>query len=485
MKIRALAGLTVILAAVVLAGGLITSPAAAQDGSAEQGKNTEDVIYMSDGRVLHGKILEETDDTVRFEYIDRDTNIRGVRTFQKSEIAEIERDVPVKTDTSDKDQDTPEATSKNAGSNEPGSVRRFGVSRSPVSDERVPSFYIVPMKGQMGTDITARAYEEVIEDIKEVQPDVIIIKMKCEDKYSEGFELKVFEQGLANLPFMDDYRDMVNLFRDELSHIRQVLWVEDAYGISSVAAFAWGEMYMMPDAKLGRMDIVRAGYSGIQDENVLGKYREAWMAMVKSFLEYGDYPLVLADAMVRPQYMLSGSFKGRTVEWRKDLNGEFIVDFSPKHTLQMNAKIAEDLTISDGTAKTIEDLALLLGYREFRVLDERGVEIWNDYKDAWRTSFERCKVWLDDALQFERWAQGEDTLKYLGRAKNRYEDILAKIERYPAVEIRMAMERGITKFSLVTKIEMLKERIRALREAERNGRGGGRRGGGGGMGAGG
>jgi hypothetical protein len=57
------------------------------------------------------------------------------------------------------------------------------------------------------------------------------------------------------------------------------------------------------------------------------------------------------------------------------------------------------------------------------------------------------------------------------------------MERYKAVEVRLLMD-GVDKFSLVTEIEVLKERIRALQQ----GGGGGNRGGGnsrgGGMGGG-
>ena len=43
----------------------------------------------------------------------------------------------------------------------------------------------------------------------------------------------------------------MSLFRDDLRDVPQVLWIRDSQGISSVIALSWGELYMMPEARLG------------------------------------------------------------------------------------------------------------------------------------------------------------------------------------------------------------------------------------------
>ena len=56
---------------------------------------TEDVIYMSDGRELHGEIVSETDTTIVFEYMNPDLGISVPLTLVKSMILKIDRDVEV------------------------------------------------------------------------------------------------------------------------------------------------------------------------------------------------------------------------------------------------------------------------------------------------------------------------------------------------------------------------------------------------------
>ncbi len=77
--------------AVVTVLGLGRGILAGSDTDAE----TEDILYMADGRELHGHILDETATAVTFELIDRRVDIRAKITFSKDDIAQIHRDVPL------------------------------------------------------------------------------------------------------------------------------------------------------------------------------------------------------------------------------------------------------------------------------------------------------------------------------------------------------------------------------------------------------
>ena len=52
---------------------------------------------------------------------------------------------------------------------------------SAVTESKVPVVYVVPMSGQMGTDIHPSIYDEVVKDVMEVQPDVIVYQLKSAD----------------------------------------------------------------------------------------------------------------------------------------------------------------------------------------------------------------------------------------------------------------------------------------------------------------
>ena len=47
-----------------------------------------------------------------------------------------------------------------------------------------------------------------------------------------------------------EYREIVSTIHDELGDIRQVMWVRDSVGFSSLLALSWPELYMTPTARL-------------------------------------------------------------------------------------------------------------------------------------------------------------------------------------------------------------------------------------------
>jgi hypothetical protein len=282
----------------------------------------------------------------------------------------------------------------------------------------------------------------------------------------------------------EDYRELVHLFRDELRDVPQVVWIHDSDGISATVSMAWPQMYMSPKARFGGMITVleQSNADKWADTDVRAKMMAAWLGMAKSFLEKGGYSLELADAMLQKEKMLSGSWKGRKIEWSLDKDGEYLVDDNEKRTVDFVAKTAEDLCISQGTAEDLDDLALLLGYREYRVIDGRQNDLTLGYVEDWRRAFAKCRKNLQDYQKHMEWASGNDAVKYLGKAKSNLEDVLQAMNTYKAIEIRIGTDFGLDKVTITTWIEQLKEQLRAL---QRRGNGGGGAGTGGGGRAGG
>jgi hypothetical protein len=183
--------------------------------------------------------------------------------------------------------------------------------------------------------------------------------------------------------------------------------------------------------------------------------------------------------MLWPDTVLYASFKGREVLWSHE-GGEFVVDDDDEATVGFRSKVAEDLLISDGTVESLDDLAFLLGYREYNEVGASGQEIVNDYIDRWHKMFDKTKEWYQDYQQHMGWATGNETIRYLGRAKSDLERIIRAMDQYEAVEARWRRDFGMSKFQLEIQVEQMKEQLQALR-AGRGGNVGGR-GGGGGMG---
>ncbi|MCP4797605.1 MAG: hypothetical protein GY885_15745, partial [Phycisphaeraceae bacterium] len=348
-----------------------------------------------------------------------------------------------------------------------------------ITESKVPVVYVVPMSGQMGTDIHPSIYDEVVKDVMEVQPDVIVYQLKSADIDNNFYLAGNDDRREFGLAKIGEYRDLVRTLHEKLD-ARQVMWVEDSVGLGSLLALSWPEMYMSEGARLWGLARVSSMAAGWSDPDVASKMLNAWVGMGNGFLQIGGYPLEIGWAMMRPEYNLSASFKGREVTWANDTAGQWVVDSSGDNVANFNASLAEDMGLSQGTVENLDDLMFLMGYREYDEADS-GKEMVEKYVSDWRRTFDRCKTWWADAQQKMGWASGDDAIKYLGSAKTDMERILRACRQYPAVEARWQQDYGMSILQLELQIEGIKDQIGDMRRGNQNrGRGGSNRGRGGG-----
>ncbi len=460
---------------------MLVTPTLAAGGTTEQ---TEDILRMEDGRVLHGRIISEDRYEIVFEYIERRLGLKTKLRLNIDDVQKIERDVVIVIDTAVKKREVRRSSSTSRPSSQDTEIRRYGQSKYDDTVTDVPTLYLVPFKGAMGTDIHRDIYEKVVEDILIHEPDVVVFVLDSSE-YPDLMIPQVEDpresRGLLDI---EEYRSLVSLLKSDLADYHQVLWIKDSVGLSSMLALAWDEIYMSPDARFWGLGAVidRSGADKWSDDDVRAKMSAAWTAFVKSFLEYGGHSMELADAMMWPEKKLSASYRGREVVWSLNDLGEFLIDNDDEKTLALRAKAAEDLLISNGTIESLDDLAFLLGYREYREIDGKGSALVNSYVEKWRAQFDKTKELWADYQQHLSWASGDESVKWLGRAKTDLEKIIRAMTRYKAIETRWRTDIGQTKFGLEIEVEKLREQIRALKSRRGGNYGGG--GGGGGFGGG-
>ena len=110
--------LLAVIALSVVSAGLMSQAIAQQSdpkaatGASAAAAATEDVIYMRDGRVLHGQILAETSRGVTFEYTDRAIKVTTKLILKPEDIAEIMRDQPLADAPAASDADDGETSSE-------------------------------------------------------------------------------------------------------------------------------------------------------------------------------------------------------------------------------------------------------------------------------------------------------------------------------------------------------------------------------------
>jgi hypothetical protein len=343
-----------------------------------------------------------------------------------------------------------------------------------------PNVYLVPLKGQMGTDINPQLMKLYVEDIKKVKPDIIVLDLFSAD-VNQNFYLPDDDQAEFGYAKLEEYRDMVKTFREELADIPQVMWVEDSVGYGSLLALAWPNLYIRSDGRLMGLSRVMERAGSWDDPDVASKMLRASIGIANGFLQQGGYPLVLGEAMMIPDEKLSMKFEGRKVVWLPDTTGVWLVDGSEQGVANFSATLAEESGLADGVADELDDLMFLLGYREYKKLDN-GEKIGAAYLEDWRKALERCREWMLDAEEVDGDATG------LGKRKGLLEKVVAAMKQYPAVEFRMRMDGYPGRLRLELEIDNLRKEIQRFKDAEKANRGaggGGSSGGGGGRGLGG
>jgi hypothetical protein len=331
-----------------------------------------------------------------------------------------------------------------------------------------PKVYVVPMKGQLGTDIAREVYEDIVKDIRKAKPDIVVFHMESSDIDRTAY-LNEDDQPREerNAPNPELMRELTLALRVGIQDIPSVMWVEDAIGPASLLALAWPDLYMTSRARFGGMGgLIPNIRKQWDDPDVREKMVAAWAGIFKGLVSQGGYPESLGDAMLYPEALLSVSFEGRKVKFRPDTDGTWVIDSRKDFAANFDSMLAEDVGLSDGTADSLDDLMFLLGYREFQKIDT-GEKTYEEYVKAWRKAFEDAWDLFLEANDQSGDARG------LGRAKSNYEKIVNIMKRFPAVEQRFRGRGAPGRLELEIQIDQLKEQIRAANQGTRGGGGGG------------
>ena len=467
---------------------------------------TKDVIHMSDGRVLHGEIVQENAQSIVFDYLNQDLGISVTMTLPKAAILKIERDVEVAGEPTDDPVETPQQTAAPSGDEAGGGVTER--SRTSAPSEGASRFYIVEMSGQVGTDIRSSVYKDVVEEIKAVQPDVVIYKLDSAmlgdsmlDYWTGGnydgdtYEDDQYKRQESTQQVMDDVQVLVQGFHFGVpENVRQVLWVHDATGPAAMLALAWPDMYMTPNADFGSLGEIWS-YTQFPDLDVRSKMEKAWFGTAKGIMVKGGHSDTFLEGILRPNERLSFSCVGRKPVWALNHNGDipivpegtaygakirYVIKDRVNHGLEFDASVCEDLLISDGTAETLEDLALLLDERQYVVMETKVLQDVAEYKEDWRARWDRCLESFREYYKYMQRAGGGYALQNLQKAKKALTRVIGSVRTNESVAVRFKSMTGMDLIALDGQMKRLEAQIRQMARGGRGGGGGGRGGAGGG-----
>jgi hypothetical protein len=237
---------------------------------------------------------------------------------------------------------------------------------------------------------------------------------------------------------------------------------------------------MKPGARLDGLGRIAERY-GVEDPQVLAKFREAVVGIANGWLEVGGYDIMIGRAMMRPELKLSASWKGRELVWSQDDKGTWVVDGSEKAFAAFSADDAEDLGLADGSASELDELMFLRGFREYqKVMSEEdpklqaGEKISSDWHKAWNRAFDTAEeLWQESRSKLQL-----DAGKYTDLAKRNYEKIVEILEKNDAAYMKWRMTRHPDLNQLKDQIERWKQEQIARNKAKKDNQGGSGTGGG-------
>lgn len=335
--------------------------------------------------------------------------------------------------------------------------------------EKLKSVYVVPFRGQFGTDIHPACYEDVLKDLEAKRPDIIIFELDSADIDRVEYMGEDPRNAGVFSAASDDtmMRKMLRDFKDKHSYAQQYMWVRDSVGYGSLLAFSWPDMYMAPNARLFGLSRVASFWTRVEDPEVRAKFREAAVAIINGFLSSGGYDLKIGEAMLRPEMLLSASYKGRKIEWREDTKGNWVVDGRDDATAGFSAESAEELGLSKGSADSLDELMFVLGIREFDRVPDDGETLHKKYVDEWRKAYDQCGKLIEESNVAQEDAQSSNPKGNLNKAKSALTRVLGLMKKYPPLEVRLQME-GTSILAVETELLRLNEQIRALSQSQQD-----------------
>ncbi|MEM9066465.1 MAG: hypothetical protein AAGB51_13355 [Planctomycetota bacterium] len=378
--------------------------AAAMVTMSDDAELLDEIVFRS-GRILRGRIVDETNDRITFE-----GELNGIplnTTYEKSTIAEIRRGVapaPEKAEPARSERQHPSVSPRSGG------------RESNARDDGRTSVYLIELSGRFRSDVHEAPLRDALEDARDQQPDYLIVKID-----TDWVELQFDEGNEVEIPTNPDelfYAEQIEpLFTEEIRDTwpkqpELVFWVKNAMGGSAFMPFFSETMFFHPEGRIGGLGYVDELFEG--DEMFNAKQISLRMGHAQGLLIARGYEPRLADALMREHTVLSYSIDGGEPVYHERMpesESEFLltddgdgpnedtlaqaVRGQLNDTLTLDAETARRLRVSMGTVETLDDLLFELGVnRDYRLIDgksERIMETWS--RRVRRTIQDVPKMW--------------------------------------------------------------------------------------------
>ncbi|MFT3686914.1 MAG: hypothetical protein QM783_18665 [Phycisphaerales bacterium] len=330
-------------------------------------------------------------------------------------------------------------------------------------DPNAAKLYFIPITGELGRDFALQTIKNMVKDLKEVQPDYIILRIDTQWKSPQGEEKNRYGpnevygavhrvQAIAQV--------ITDNIRDDPSWKKKpevVAWVKKALGPSAFVPFAATKIYYTSDAIHGGIGYLDHLLDGRGDEVVRQKQYSLRLAWAEGLAIKGGHDSRIMRAMCRSDYPLSYTMVGgKAVFYENTTDGENVLTNGGeppdsiediladrgKNILTFTTPVAKRIGFIDGVANSTEELAYELGvsraYRLYRQGPAKIAATWAREGVQRRAEFMRLR---DEARRIQ--VNGETAVErnaQRGRIKRNLQAMVELLTKYG--DSLLGMEAG-------------------------------------------
>ena len=318
-----------------------------------------------------------------------------ITTAQRDEIVYIRDIISISTESISQEENVEDAESDSVVNT---SAKRIEKSKPKVGKLSKGVFYL-PLDGGVGDVIRSTEIREIAEHADEYGPGQIIIL----DINSPGGSVLTGVQ-------------MRDLLYDIRKRHRVIAWVNRATSGGAFLSFCCDEIYFRRSSNFGSITMWSGNFQGADEPEM-----SAWITQLEGVLAKSSRTPLFAAPMVVFAAQLSYDIDEETGEitYFNTTEGEHILsDGESVEVLSVTAAQAEKCGLSDGTADTLEELALLLDLDGWNEIDTYGRKLSKD----WKATLEKAGEEIPDLYRefqgdVEARSNGERIMKQIKAGK--------------------------------------------------------------------
>lgn len=293
-----------------------------------------DVVVLKDGRKFEGKVERRDGDTIVFD-VHRNGSVMRMTLSSDQVQSFTEGDLPA---AATRPAAAPVAAPRPATVTPATPGRLVEPQAPPVVEHKTPTYYRIPMRGEVGRGFCAAYLSKSLEDAVKRHPTVVVLEID-----SPGGRVAEVDRLLRTIA-------------DGKRRVRIVALVKQAISAAAITTLAIDEVYVSQTTVLGAATAFSLDSETGMTKDVSEKMKSIWLTTARSAAEIGKHSPILAEAMVDRSFAVyTTSADGKPVFSRSSTDGSTV--YKPEgNLLALTASEAVQCGLASGQAEDYAEL---------------------------------------------------------------------------------------------------------------------------------